>query len=336
MSTQRRAPPRSIDVAKLAGVSRSAVSRTFTSGAYVSAETRERVMKAAALLNYSPNVIARSLTKRRTHIVGVAMTDLRNRFYAQLLEELTRELQSRGLATLLVVTDREDADAGTSTLLDYQVDAVILAAVMLSSGLVAKCQDWGKPVVLVDRYLDHDGITSITGDNLGGAAQVADTFLKAGHERIAFMSGYRDTSSSRDRERGFKDRLSNNGRLIYASECGDYTEEGAAEAMRKMLAMSPRPDAVFCANDLMAVSAIRVATEEFGLSVPEDIAVAGYDNALADTRDGRSLTTVDQNVAGMAKMTAEAVHHRLENPSAQTEHLSVSSHLIERESTRNS
>jgi DNA-binding LacI/PurR family transcriptional regulator len=330
----RKLPPRSIDVARLAGVSRSAVSRTFTEGAYVSPETRERVLNAARLLNYSPNVIARSLTKQRTRIVGVAITDLRNRFYAELLEELSRQLQSNGLATLLVVTDREEVDAGISRLLDYQVDAVILAAVMLSSGLAARCREWGKPVVLVDRYIDNDGITSITGDNVAGAALVADAFLQAGYERIAFMSGHKDTSSSRDRERGFKDRLAEHGTLVYASECGDYTHAEAAEAMRRLLSRSPPPDAVFCANDLMAVSAMRVARSEFGLRVPEDVAIAGYDNALADSHDGGDLTTVDQNVEGMAKMAVEAVVERIADPGLPAEHLSVESRLIERRTTR--
>lgn len=330
----KTSPSRSIDVAKLAGVSRSAVSRTFTEGAYVSPETREKVLKAAAMLDYSPNVIARSLTMQRTNIVGIVTTDLQNSFYAQLLEEMSRRLQAKGFATLLIVTDREDSDAGIAKLLGYQVDAVILSAVMLSSRMTARCQQWGRPVVLVDRYIESDSITSISGSNTLGAARVADLLVTAGHNRVAFMSGYPDTSSSRDRERGFRDQLAQRGKLLYASESGDYTHEGAVQATRRLLGMSPRPDAVFCANDLMAMAALDVIRTEFNLSVPEDIAVVGYDNSARGAGPGYQLTSVEQNVPVMAEMAVDAVIRRVTHPAEPVEHLFTPSDLVLRSTTR--
>lgn len=330
----KTSPSRSIDVAKLAGVSRSAVSRTFTEGAYVSPETREKVLKAAAMLDYSPNVIARSLTMQRTNIIGIVTTDLQNSFYAQLLEEMSRRLQAKGFATLLIVTDREDSDAGIAKLLSYQVDAVILSAVMLSSRMTARCQQWGRPVVLVDRYIESDSITSISGSNTLGAARVADLLVTAGHNRVAFMSGYPDTSSSRDRERGFRDQLARRGLLLYASESGDYTHEGAVQATRRLLGMSPRPDAVFCANDLMAMAALDVIRTEFNLSVPDDIAVVGYDNSARGAGPGYQLTSVEQNVPIMAEMAVDAVIRRVTHPAEPVEHLSTPSDLVLRSTTR--
>lgn len=332
--TTKKSPARSVDVARLAGVSRSAVSRAFTPGAYVSAETREKVMRAAALLDYSPNVIARSLTKQRTNIIGFATTDLRNQFYAHLLQLISRRLQALGFATLLIVTGRDDTDAGIARLLSYQVDAVILAAVMLSSGMTARCQQWGKPVVLVDRYIESDSITSISGSNVDGAAAVADLFVDSGYQRIALMPGYKDTSSSRDRERGFRDRLAARGTLLYASENGDYTRHGAQEAARRLMSMDPPPDALFCANDMMAMQAMDVARSEFGLRVPEDIAIAGYDNSSSAASSGYHLSSVDQNIEGMAESAVNAVIARLIDPTLPTIHEWVPAQLIERESTR--
>lgn len=330
----KKAPSTSVDVAKLAGVSRSAVSRAFTPGAYVSPETREKVLRAAEMLGYSPNVIARSLTMQRTNIIGIVTTDLQNAFYAELLEEMCRGLQRQGFATLLIVTDREDSDDGIARLLGYQVDAVILSAVMLSSKMAARCQQWGRPVVLVDRYIESDSITSVSGSNFTGAALVADLFVDQGHERIAFMSGYPDTSSSRDRERGFRDQLARRGRLLHALESGDYTREGAAAAMRRLLDMPSRPDALFCANDLMAMAALEVIRSEYGLSVPDDIAVVGYDNTARGAGPAYQLSTVDQNIAGMAEMAVAATIRRVSKPLDVVEHLSVPARLVLRNTTR--
>lgn len=295
---------------------------------------RAKVLKAAALLDYSPNVIARSLIKQRTNIIGVVTTDLKNAFYAQLLQEVSRRLQAVGFATLLIVTERDDSDEGIAKLLSYQVDAVILAAVMLSSSMAARCQQWGKPAVLVDRYIESDSITSISGNNVAGAAAIADLLIDAGHERIAFMSGYSDTSSSRDRERGFRDRLAARGRLLYAAESGDYTREGATAATRRLLSMTPRPDALFCANDLMAVAAVDVALEEFGLGVPGDIAIAGYDNSATAESAGYQLTSVDQNIAGMAAMAVDSVMTRLAAPGLPADHQWVPAQVVQRSTTR--
>src|SRR5215203_1769582 len=168
--------------------------------------------------------------------------------------------------------------------------------------MTARCQQWGRPVVLVDRYIESDSITSISGSNAAGAAGVADLLVDGGHERIAFMSGYPDTSSSRDRERGFRDRLAQRGRLLYGSESGDYTHEGAVRATRKLLSMSRRPDAIFCANDLMAMAALDVIRSEFNLAVPDEISIVGYDNSPRGAGPGYQLTTVEQHVAGMAEL----------------------------------
>ncbi len=315
-------------------MSRSAVSRAFTPGTYVSDDTREKVLRAAALLDYRPNVIARSLTRQSTNIVGIATTDLQNAFYAHLLEEISRRLQKAGYATLLIITDRTDSDQGIAQLLSYQVDAVILAAVMLSSKMASLCQQWGKPAVLVDRYIESDSITSISGNNLRGAAEVAGALVEQGHKRIAFMSGYPDTSSSRDREIGFRTELGRLGMSLYTVENGDYTHEGAAAATRRMLKMKPRPDALFCANDLMAMAALEVIRGEAGLRVPEDISVIGYDNSAPSAGPAYRLSTVDQNVEGMAEMAVEQVLARIADPARPAEHFFVPASLVRRETTR--
>src|SRR4051812_33153343 len=160
MLNGKKPQSRSVDVARLAGVSRSAVSRAFTTGAYIAPETRRRVFDAAAMLGYSPNAIARSLITQRTYIIGIVTTDLHNPFYASLLQEMNELLQDKGYASLLMIAGRDNLDALIPKLLSYQVDGFILTAVMLSSTMAARCHEIGKPVVLVDRYIESDTITS--------------------------------------------------------------------------------------------------------------------------------------------------------------------------------
>ena len=188
-------------MAQLAGVSRSAVSRTFTSGAYVSSETRSKVLRAAEALGYEPNALARGLITQRTGIVGIVSTDLDNPFYATLLQALGEGLQARGLAPLLLFGDQHWTDRQIAQLLSYQVDALVMTNATLSSKMAARCARSDRPVVAINRYLPHQDITSITCDNRGSAAAVADHLVALGCRRLAFVAGIPDASSSRDRER---------------------------------------------------------------------------------------------------------------------------------------
>jgi DNA-binding LacI/PurR family transcriptional regulator len=324
---------RSIDVARLAGVSRSAVSRAFTEGAYVADETREKVLKAAAQLGYSPNAIARGLITRRSRMVGVVIADLSNPFYARVLEATCLKLQEAGLAPLLLSCRRsQDLDSLVPQLLAYQVDGVLIAAATLSSTLATQCARAGRPVVLINRYVSFDAVSAVTCDNAGGARAVADHLVQAGHKRIAFLAGLEDTSSSRDRERGFVARLGEHKVALFAREVGNYTYDGAAAAVRRLLARRQRPDAIFCANDTMAIAAIDVARHEFGLDVPADLSISGYDNIEAASWKGYDLTSVDQDIDRMSAAAVALLQN--EQSRGKPQHILVPARLEVRSSTR--
>ncbi|MES2531593.1 MAG: LacI family DNA-binding transcriptional regulator [Pseudomonadota bacterium] len=324
----------SSDVARLAGVSRSAVSRTFTPGAYVSDETRAKVMAAAEALSYRPNAIARSLSTSQSGLIGIVTSSLDNPFYARLLSTLATLLQAQGYGILLVVADDANFDTLIESLLAYQVNGAILTTAPLRSTSAFELQRYGKPVVLVDRYLNQEMISSVSGDNHAGSAAVADLLVRGGHQRVAFLGGDEGTSSSRDRRHGFTDRLARHGIVLYAEESGFYSYELGMVAARKLLALSPKPDAIFCANDAMAVAAVEVARAEFGLRIPEDIAIVGYDNAGPVGWPTYQLTTVDQNLEEMAQAAIDLLVRKLESGDVSTEHLSVAPTLVERSTTR--
>jgi DNA-binding LacI/PurR family transcriptional regulator len=333
MSEQGGGRISSNDVAKLAGVSRSAVSRTFTPGTYVSEETRAKVLRAADLLGYRPNMMARSLITNRTHIVGVVTTHLDNPFYATLLERLIDEIQKLGMATLTFIADETSNDERISQLLSYRVDALVLTNTSLSSKMSARCAQGETPVVAINRYLENDTITSVTCDNAACGAEVADLLLKLKRQRIAFMAGEPDTSSSRDREHGFRRRLSERGAALHASAIGNYEHESGVRAARELLSRPSPPDAIFCANDLMALATIDVARKEFGLDVPRDLAVVGFDNSDAASWPTYRLTSVDQNMAKMVGLAVEEIAAAVAGASTPGRHVLVRGVLVEREST---
>jgi DNA-binding LacI/PurR family transcriptional regulator len=324
---------RSIDVAQLAGVSRSAVSRTFTPGAYVSSETRSKVLRAAEALGYEPNALARGLITQRTGIVGIVSTDLDNPFYATLLQALGEGLQARGLAPLLLFGDQHSTDRQIAQLLSYQVDALVMTNATLSSKMAARCARSDRPVVAINRYLPHQDITSITCDNRGSAAAVADHLVALGCRRLAFVAGIPDASSSRDREQGFLRRLGQAARAVVAHETGHYTHDGGAEAARRMLALPEPPDGIFCANDLMAFGVMDAARDEFGLRLPHDLKICGFDNSSLASWSSYDLTSVDQDIPAMVEAAITRILAALAGEATGAPHLEVAGRLVVRSST---
>jgi len=293
----------SADVALLAKVSQSAVSRTFTPGGSVSAETRERVLKAAQDLGYRPNALARAMISGRSRLIALLVAYLDNQFYPQVLERLSRALQAEGYHVLLFMTDPGKQDQVVQQILEYQVEGIVMATATLSSRLARECAATGIPVVLFNRYVASSPASSVTSDNIEGGRLAARFLVDGGHERIAFIAGLEDSSTNRDREAGFFKGLAEHGMTLFARGIGDYTFEGAASAARELFQTEEKPDAVFVANDHMAFSVMDVLRDELKLRVPEDVSVVGYDDVPEAGWAGYRLTTVAQPTDAMIKAT---------------------------------
>lgn len=292
------------DVARLANVSQSAVSRTFTPGASVSQSTRDRVMKAAEELGYRPNALARAMISGQSKLIAMMFAYLENQFYPVLLERMSRELQAKGYHPLLFMTESGNQDDVVKQLLDYQVQGLVLASATLSSDLAVRCADLGIPVVLLNRDIDDPVASSVTSDNFAGGKIVAEHFVKSGRQRVAYIAGAEDSSTNRDREAGLVAGLAAHGLKLAGRYCANYRHDEAREAAATLLRGPQRPDAIFVANDYMAFAVIDVIRAQFGLRVPEDVAVAGYDDVPEASWDAYQLTTVRQSTEDM---TAHAV-----------------------------
>ena len=309
----------SFDVAALAGVSQSAVSRAFKPGSSIAAETREKVLDAARKLNYVSNSIASSLTTHRSNIVAIILGDLNNPFYTHVLETFGRELQARN-RHILVFTLNEDmgTDDAIMRLLPYQVDGVILTSAQLSTRMVGMCHDRGIPVVLFNRYIPNTGAFGVRCDNPEGGREIAEAFLAAGARTFAMITGDPKGTTSKDRATGFMDRLVDAGipRSDIKAYEGSSSYEGGAEAVKAMMADGAKvPDAIFGINDIMAMGAMDALRIEYGLKVPDDVMVAGFDDIPEGARPPYQLTTVRQPINRMVRATIDLLN--LDDPHAE-------------------
>lgn len=297
-------PTTAVEVARIAGVSQSAVSRAFTSGASVSPLARERIMKAAAKLGYRPNAIARSLITGRSRLIGVIMAYMENQFYPEVLEAISRRLREIDYHVILFSADAtRQVDPAFQSIINYRVDGIILASAMLSSELALECHAHGVPVVLFNRTTDTLGLSSVTGDNTKGAASIAQFLAAGGHERFGFIAGIEASSTSRERERGYYGWLLKAGIPEPLRSVGNYSFACATAATRDLLSRRNRPDAIFCANDHTAIAAIEVARHEFGLDVGREISIVGFDDVGAARWPSYGLTTFSQPVLPMVNET---------------------------------
>ena len=326
-----RARVTAAEVAQAAGVSRSAVSRVFTPGASVAPATRQRVEATAARLGYRPNALARTLITRRSRIVGVVMAAIDNPFHAQLLQCLDSALQKRGLAILLRSAERPElTDELILHLLSYQVDGVIVASGLVSSSAAKACVAARTPVVMLDRLMRASRASAVGSDNRAAARMAAEHLVAIGRRRIAFMSGTPGVSTSDDRARGFLEGLATAGLQPVAVASGGYEYAGGQRAARALLTHAP--DGIFCENDLMAMAVLDEARSAWGIRVPEDLAVVGFDNIPAAALPAYALTTVAQDAQRMAEVAAALLETRIEQPGRRATRRTIPCKLIRRQS----
>ena len=326
----------SFQVAQRAGVSQSAVSRVFTKGASVSPKTALKVRQAALELGYRPNVLARSLITGKSRIIGLIVAYLDNYFYPLALEKLSNSLQAEGYHVLVFMAsnDTQSTDQVIDELLDYQVDGIVLASVAMSSDLASKCQKAGVPVVLFNRSQDDDRLSSVGSNNVSGGRKIAEFLIDGGHKKIAHIAGWEGASTQRDRETGFMSGLYSAGIELFAREVGDFQIEQAREAARRMFNKSDHPDAVFVANDHMAIGVMDVLRLEVGLRIPDDVSIIGYDDVSAAEWFAYSLTTVRQPATQMVEETVSILMDQIENKAKNPRRIAIDGPLIVRGSAK--
>lgn len=326
----------SMDVARRAGVSQSAVSRVFTPGASASKATVEKVRKAAQDLGYRPNSLARAMVSGKSRIIGLVVAYLQNQFYPDALERLSAKLQEQGYHVLvfLAANTKGEVEDVIEEILDYQVDGIIAASVAMSSELSDRCQAIGVPMVLFNRSQNGSSISAVTSDNVSGGRKIAEFLLAGGHQRIGYIAGWEGASTQRDREEGFTQALAKVGMKIQSRAVGNFQSSEAHDAALGMFSGTDRPDAVFVANDHMAIAVMDALRFELGLRVPEDVSVVGYDDVPAAAWPAYNLTTVRQPAQQMVDETVDILLAQIDREHMMPRNVEIDGPLILRGSAK--
>ncbi|QFR96656.1 LacI family DNA-binding transcriptional regulator [Streptomyces tsukubensis] len=307
------------DVARLAGVSQPTVSRALRGDARVSAATRERVTRAADALGYVPSEAGRSLVTRRTRRIGTVVTDLANPFYPHLVGPLHDELERHGYR-MMMFAERSDSKVATERLLDGSLDGVVLMTSKIDSMLPAELTRRGLPYVFLNRESgDGRGDAAVVDNHLGGRL-AADLVAGLGHRHIGGIFGPQDTTTGRERELGFRLALAEHGLAVQAGAVrhGPFDFAAGHALLAEVLAATPRPTAVFCGSDAIAIGALNAALGA-GLRVPEDLTVIGFDDIPMASWEAFRLTTVSHDLVEMAAGAARLLIGRIETEEARDE-----------------
>ncbi|MBL0933201.1 MAG: LacI family DNA-binding transcriptional regulator [Rhizobiaceae bacterium] len=327
---KRKKQIRSFEVAELANISRSTVSRALSGDPRISDDTRARVEAAAATLGYQPNLIARGLKNQTTGIVGVVVTDLDNAYHAHALQLLIEKLGAKRLAPLVFVGNTaEGAENAIARLMSYQVDAVIALAAPFSSEIVAACRAGKKPLVLMNRHDGPEDVSLVYGDSLRAGAMVADHLIEQGATSFAFFAGDDTTSISADRERGFTDRIYEKGFQMVGRAASRYLHAEALRVAPGLLASGAQ--AIFCANDTLAFALVDATRSAEITTTP---LIVGYDNSALAAWPAYSLTSVDQNLGEMTSVTVDIAQTMVTGASNKARRVIIEPFLAARRSTQ--
>jgi DNA-binding LacI/PurR family transcriptional regulator len=310
----------SYDVARLAGVSQSAVSRCFKPGASVSKQMRERVMAAARALEYQPNAIARGLITRRSNLVAVFISGRVSLYYPEVLFRLTEQLSARGQRVLLFTIESEaDSAAVLDQVWQYQVDGVISAS-HLSLDQYQQLEKHAVPVVFFNRYFANYSTNAVFCDPKQQVEDVIARLMALGHRRYGLVRGPELNMVARERMRIVAETLKQHGLAPSGEAAGDFTYESGAAALQDLWS-SPggEPTAVVCANDMMALGCVDEARQVLGLAVPRDLSIVGFDGINLAQFASYELTTIRQPIERMAEAAVGILLGRIENPEQSNE-----------------
>ncbi len=323
------------DVAAHARVSRSAVSRVFTDGASASPEMRRKVEKAALELGYSPNFLARSLTTRRTSLIGLVSNNFHNPIFLEVFDRFTRGLQDRGLRPLLLnLSDEKDPTNAVRMMRQYSVDGVIVASSTLPADFAVAFRDAGVPVVHSFGRAARAPLVSVVGiDNVECGRMAARELLRRGHRRVAFLGGPEAATSTQDRLLGFRAELAEHPEVAAShSFAAAYSFAAGRREMGRLLAGGPA-EAYFCGDDVLSIGAMS-AVRDAGLRVPDDVGLIGLNDMEIAGWENIALTTIRQPIGAIVRSSIELVVAMLDDPDRTPEARLFPCEVVERATLR--
>jgi LacI family transcriptional regulator len=298
-------------VADKAGVSTATVSRVFNDSAPVDDETKKRVVQVAKQLHYTPNWVGRSLSTRRSYAIGLLLPDLYGEFFSEIIRGADETAQKNHYHLLVSSShnDRQEIEAALQ-MTRGRVDGLVIMSPGIDAQTLQRNLPHTLPVLLLNCYVRGHSVDSINIDNFGGSYRMINHLLSHGHQRVAMIKGPGRNYDAAERFRGYREALRDSGAKHEAAlELeGNFSESSGFDAVRILLKQGGRPDAIFAANDATAVGALS-ALQEAGVHVPNEIALAGFDDIPIARYLTPALSTVHAGISKLGELAIEKVLH---------------------------
>ncbi len=301
------------DVARKAGVAPMTVSRVINQSGYASAEVRARVLAAVEELGYMPNTLARSLRIRRTHTLALILTDITNPFFTTLARGVEDAASKAGYTVLFGNTDESEEKEMhyLETILQKQVDGIMLVPAGGSSHSVERIRHYKTPLVLLDRCVAGEAVDVVRCDSEDGAYRLTRLLLDLGHRQIDLLTGPASVSTAAERAAGFCRAMRESGIKVPEVHYGAFTQDSGYAMSVQALSQQPRPTALIAANNFLAIGALK-AIQGAGLEVPDEVAMVAFDDLPAAMVVDPFLTAAVQPAYEMGRQAAELLLARLD------------------------
>jgi LacI family transcriptional regulator len=320
------------DVSDITGLSISTISYVLNGKKKVKKETYEKIMKAVENTSYIPNQLARGLKTKVTFTIGVIIPDIANEFFPEIVKGIDDMANKYNYSIILCNTDNDvnREKKSVNTLLSKDIDGIIFIGTAKSHTILESKTNL--PIIMVDRSLGGK-YSSVVTDNYRGGYMAAEYLIGLGRKTIALLSGPAIIQNFFDRIKGYRDALRDNNihyREDYAIDC-EFTIKSGYDGTLALYKKQARVDAIFAANDLIALGAIR-ALKEIGKAIPDEVAVVGFDDIALASMSVPSLTTIKQAKYEMGQRSAELLINRIHDKTIAPEHIVLAPILVQRES----
>ncbi len=334
METRKDSKPRRItaeQVAQAAGVSRSAVSRAFTPGAYLDKDKQVKILKVSQELGYRPNALAAGLQSTgRSNLVAIVTGDLVNHYDSEILAKLMQGLHAMGKWPVVLGGSEETSEAEILGVLAYPLDALILRGGSVDESVATHCAKLNIPLIVSGRIMQAERVDSVCCDNARGAELAVAELISRGKTKLGYLGGLEHLSSDQERKAGFENALHQAGLQPVATIHSDFSYRGGHQALTELLTVGTDLDGLFCANDAMALGAMAAAGTDFGCIIPDDLSIIGFDDIAMARWPDFELSTVrndmDQTVSHILRMLGE----RLDHPDKASETVLIAPEFISR------
>lgn len=306
------------DIAKLAGVSKSTVSRVISKTGYVAPESRDRVLQVMEEVNYRPNLFAKGMRTNRSYSIGILFPDLSNPFFPEWYHVVEQISGSKGYLNYICITDPygESELKRIDDLLERSIDGILFFSYQKRRKVLDKLKAISShtPVVCCDGMMIGEDLSYVCANGQKGTYEAASHLIQSGRKRIAYIKGTDAYQVGLNRFEGYKQALKESGlpfdeKLIFS---GDFKMNDGYDAARYFMQQTNPPDAIMAATDYMAIGALNYLNE-MGISVPEQVAVVGFDNLARSTETQPTLSTIELPLKQLATNAIEALIHQIEN-----------------------